>query len=414
MADKELSKGFFRSVLAAVTAIFVFFIATQCYSFFRYKYKTAIAVTDTISDNFLCDGVMVFQYQTVPGDDQFGYLVADGEKVLEGSAVAEVYANAEQAACRDRLNVLDEQIAVLEKSQNVGSSEMSVYLEHRQDALYDLVEALDRGEYAQAAEHSSDYLLAANRVSMATGQVSSFEDTLQMLRSEREKVAEQLGSPKSVKAPAGGYFLSPASAATLVSCEQADDIKNALPDKLADILKDKVTTVNTDGLAGCVVTTYHWTYYALCNADEVKDVEAGDSLKISFPGKMETQIPVKVAAIQTDASAKNDSVVKLVLEGEYINRDVLTLGHSTAQIELATYTGIKFPAKALRSNDGVQGVYIKFGETAQFRPIEIIYKNEDYILVPRAIDQKKDSVNKLQLYDEVIVEGKALDDGKLL
>ncbi len=101
-----------------------------------------------------------------------------------------------------------------------------------------------------------------------------------------------------------------------------------------------------------------------------------------------------------------------MLECRPTNAEVLTLGQETAQIDLHTYTGIRIDSKALHIVDGNNGVYVKVGNLQRFRKITILYQNEDYILVDT--DGAVGTDNEVRLYDEVIVEGTNLQDGKLM
>ncbi|MDD6717717.1 MAG: HlyD family efflux transporter periplasmic adaptor subunit, partial [bacterium] len=67
---------------------------------------------------------------------------------------------------------------------------------------------------------------------------------------------------------------------------------------------------------------------------------------------------------------------------------------------------------ALHIKDGAKGVYVKYGDLQRFRRITILYEDENYILVPK--DGALGTENEVRLYDEVIVEGTNLQDGKLL
>ena len=62
--------------------------------------------------------------------------------------------------------------------------------------------------------------------------------------------------------------------------------------------------------------------------------------------------------------------------------------------------------------DGEKGVYVKYGNLARWRKIQIVYQNEEYMLV--AEDGKVGTDNELRMFDEVIVEGTDLRDGKIL
>ena len=60
--------------------------------------------------------------------------------------------------------------------------------------------------------------------------------------------------------------------------------------------------------------------------------------------------------------------------------------------------------------DGEQGVYIKYGSTVAFRKVDKLFETDDYIISrPGTADGEY-----LALYDEIIVEGKDLYEGKEL
>ena len=67
---------------------------------------------------------------------------------------------------------------------------------------------------------------------------------------------------------------------------------------------------------------------------------------------------------------------------------------------------------ALHIVNGQRGVYVKYGNLQRFLKITTLYENDSYILVPE--DGKLGSANEVRLYDEIIVQGTNLEDGKLL
>ena len=88
------------------------------------------------------------------------------------------------------------------------------------------------------------------------------------------------------------------------------------------------------------------------------------------------------------------------------------MAQQSAQVDFASYEGIRIPAEALHIVDGEKGVYVKYGNIVYFRKIQILYQDEDFILVPEG--GKVGSDNEVRLYDEIITEGSGLKDEKLL
>ena len=62
--------------------------------------------------------------------------------------------------------------------------------------------------------------------------------------------------------------------------------------------------------------------------------------------------------------------------------------------------------------DGDRGVYVKYGNLQRFLKITTLYEDDRYILIPDG--GKIGTDNEVRLYDEIIVQGTGLEDGKLL
>ena len=74
--------------------------------------------------------------------------------------LAEVYSDASQAALRQQLTQLGDQIDLLQKSQNASATQLDTMRKERSSALYDLMDALDSGEYDETEKGTEEYLLA--------------------------------------------------------------------------------------------------------------------------------------------------------------------------------------------------------------------------------------------------------------
>ena len=93
-----------------------------------------------------------------------------------------------------------------------------------------------------------------------------------------------------------------------------------------------------------------------------------------------------------------------------MNSELATMRSGPMSVVKAEYSGLKVPRKALRVVDGVKGVYVLSGMQIEFVPIEIIYSTDTYIIC----EKQSENGNVLMLYDEVVVKGKNLYDGKIV
>ena len=381
-------------------------------------YETALLAT--VADTVDADGVLLFDEVYVPGGGTLGYLAADGERVSAGTAVAEIYSDASQAVLRQQLTSLNDQIELLQRSQNTTATQLDSLKKERASALYDMMDALDSSAYDETAQGEENYILAQNKLWVITGEVSDFSAQIASLTEQSAQVQAQLGGPTQITAPQTGYFIRSSASGRLNA--GADDI-------LA------LNTTDLDGCAGKIVSGFAWRYVGLCSAKEGEKL-LGDngkpltrSVKIKFPGQMETPLKASVSEVTIDEAT---GLARFVITCEIINGDVLRLNRASAQIIVDETTGLRVPIDAIHylKEDGTEsetqgenyipGVYVKYGNLARFCKIDpvdndhpLVTDGEYRIVMPSSSDKTK-TVSEVRLYDEIIVSGQNLYDGKLL
>ena len=392
--------------LFAALGLAAAYLAVQIFAVLDRPYRTETAILYDMSDSLSCGGYLVFEQTEVPGEGQMGYLVASGERVAAGTQVAEIYSDPSQARARTALTELDAQLALLQRSENTVGTDVDVLLNQRQSALYDLLDSLDRQDYGQITAKSNDYLLTLNRLQITTGAVRDFSGAKELIAQEQAAQQANLGSPAPVTVSAGGYFVTADTAQMLTYSKEELDGMSAL--EMTDALLDGAGVRGVSG-AGKLVTDYKWYFYGVCTADESKKFENVSSVDISFPGAAEKVLPATVESVEVDEAS---GLAKFVLSCEYVVADVMSLASATARIDFESFKGVRVSAKALNIVDGEKGVYVKYGNLARFRKITVLYQDDKYILVPEG--GKVGTDNEVRLFDEVIVEGTDLYDGKIL
>ena len=118
------------------------------------------------------------------------------------------------------------------------------------------------------------------------------------------------------------------------------------------------------------------------------------------------------AAVHSVGPAENGRCVVVLSCREYL-AETTQLRHQTAQIVLHSYTGLRLPSVCLRqSDDGKLGVYCVQGSFPQFKPVEMVYQGDDYVLV--SVPQNTEGLSTLRPGDEVIMTGVTLDGTQIL
>ena len=398
-----------KAFLIAITLLFVValgYVGLQLYTILHRTYRTETAIAYTMADSISLSGMAVFETVDVPGEGNLGYIVADGERVSAGTVLAERYTDESQGVLRERLDRLDRTLELLSKSQNSTGSDLSMLTTQTRTALYNLLDQIDTASYSGIAQAEEDFLLAQNRLQISTGQADNFESVMATLQQEREEVAGQLGGLQTITAGTNGYFVSSVSANPISMDQETLDAMSTA--ELRSLLEQGAET-SPAGLAGHIITGFSWRFYGVCSLETAARLDGITKVNISVPGKENDPLPATVVEVTED---EETGTAKVVIECRSINANVLRFGIEEAQVDLTTYEGIRIDRSALHIKDGAKGVYVKYGDLQRFRRITILYEDENYILVPR--DCALGTENEVRLYDEVIVEGTNLQDGKLL
>ena len=405
--QRTMAEKAFRILFMLLIAVFGIYLAIQFVIIFHRGYKTETAIAYTMADSISLQGVVSFDTVRVDGSGDLGYLVSDGERVTNGTVLAECYTDDSQGLLRERLDRLGRTIDLLSKSQNSSGSDLSLLTSQTRQALYNLLDKLDTAQYSGITDAEDAFLLAQNRLQVNTGQTEGFSQTIDALQTEYDGIKAQLDTLQTITASTNGYFSSVEATSPIVTDTAALDA--ATPAELNEQLQNGFPATDTNNCAGQIATGFSWKFYAICDLATADRLDGITSVKISVPGKQNTPLAATVQELTRD---EDGGIAKLVLSCQTVNAEILSFGVETAQIDLKTYEGIRIDKAALHIVDGQRGVYVKYGNLQRFLKIETLYEDENYILIPD--NGKLGTDNEVRLYDEIIVQGTNLQDGKLL
>ena len=180
----------------------------------------------------------------------------------------------------------------------------------------------------------------------------------------------------------------------------AEDVQNALT----------AAPKKAENCVGKISADYYW--YLACSIDSQKAaaLEVGDSLKVRLPFVTAEVVPTKVLAV--NQGANNQSA--LILKCSLMSEELSDIRFESVQLLLEQYNGLRLPDKALHfDKDNRAGAYVRMGTTVTLRYVDVLYHNEKDKYSICAIPKAGDSTY-VQLYDDVVVEGKDLYDGKVV
>jgi len=162
--------------------------------------------------------------------------------------------------------------------------------------------------------------------------------------------------------------------------------------------------VADSGNVGKVVGDYEWYFACVVPVAEAGELRLGSKPNLVFPFVTDEVIPSEVVAVNRDSHGN----VAVVFECSYMSGELSSIRKETVQIRLNRYEGLRVPSRCIVTNDNdEQGVYTMVGDTVVFKRVEILYAQPEYVIC-----REKNEKGYLQLYDDIIIEGKGLYDGK--
>lgn len=379
---------------------------------------TTVAYGYTVDETVDASGYVV-RSERVLEDDTGGLLRlsrSEGERVSRGGTVALVYADQASLDRQNEIDALESRVEQLEYVQSASLSyEASAKLDSQiaQDLLavraalaagrLDTVES--RGSELRALVIKQDY----------TSSGGDPEAQLEELRQELSDLKRQAaGSTRRITAPVSGLYSA-----------VVDGYETALtPESVLELSPSQLGAVQPDGTVtshvGKLILGDHWYYAASLRAGEIKSIQEAGDISLRFSRDVDQDLDVTVQSVGWEENGR--SVV--VFQGKYDLAQLTLLRQQTAEIILNTMTGIRVPQEALRvvpwpvkGEDGEEtevqttGVYCLVGVKAVFKPVEVLYTGEGFVLVrPASTDKKR----VFRAGDEVIVTARDLFDGKVV
>ena len=141
---------------------------------------------------------------------------------------------------------------------------------------------------------------------------------------------------------------------------------------------------------------------------EAANFETGQDIRVKFYDLSDSVVTGTVTAISKPDGGK---VAVTVHSTKYVE-SIYTTSKVSAELFIESADGIKVPSSSLRVIDGQQGVYVVRLGVAKFVPVSLLYNNKEWAVIEPVKDTNYEE--SLEMYDEVIVNTKGIEDGKVV
>lgn len=426
-----MDKLLFKKILvAALTVLALIYVAYLLISANFKMYPTENAVQTTVTEKIYTNGFIIRDENIIINNTSgvLSYSCQDGEAVQANGEIAKVYANESDAVSQTIADSLEAKKHDLENLQNnnvLGSVGIDTINNDINNRIITYLDDVNNCDLNAVISDSDKLLYSINHRQLYTGKIKNFNTEIDDLQAQIDALHSSSGeSIGTIITDKAGYF-----------SEFCDGYENSV--KYADIDKIKLSDLQNvkkstvpENSAGKVISSLSWYVACEVTADEATNLSLWDSnVSILFSDASTEAIPASIYRIH---QTSKDSNALLILSCDYMDAGLIEARQEPIEIGLGTYTGLRVSKRAIHDDyvtnttydkDGnavtekekVQGVYVLYGSEVQFKQISILYADDDYVIC----DPEPDSDilfngDTISMYDQVIVEGDDLYDGKVI
>ncbi|MGN0467867.1 MAG: HlyD family efflux transporter periplasmic adaptor subunit [Acutalibacteraceae bacterium] len=420
-------------IICIVCAVVLGYAARAVYYNFTGALETEIVDTVTEYKKINADGIVIrdensnengssILKKTVSGI--YTPVVADGESVAKNECIAYVFTDESQVKALSDSKETASKIAMLEKLQNSGNLnllDLSMLNNEISARIRSYITACDENDFSDFDSIVDEICYKITSKQIITGEKIDFSAQIDALNENKKHYDSLIGNRTEVYSPQAGYFVS-----AVDGYETCFDYEKAVTDGFTpkELKKmKKIKAKSTDNVYGKIISEHAWYFVFNLSFLDSSTIKIGNKVNVSFPERGVNDVEMKVYKINRD---KDEAAV--VLKCMTMNEKMLNLRKEKAVIEIEKYTGIKISNEAIRKNDaGVTGIYVYAGNCAVFKPIEIIYNSDDYVIAKAVTTLENennesedsqaltvDEKHTLKAYDRAILKGRNLYDGKVI
>lgn len=333
-------------------------------------------------------------------------LAHDGKRVANGDDIAVVCQNDDQAAAYTKLESLKHE---LERYKNIndpdGTQELSADKLNTKisDAYDDIMDAITTGAYDELPDALTAYADKCATKQILTEGSIDLSAKLTSLENEIATLTAQNINYSSVKAPKSGYYIN-----TIDGYESALSYKDALSltsQQIESALNAEPAAVSGNSL-GKIVEIYKWYIVGETENQNSSYFKNGAKITVNFPKEGVNHVTMLVEKADTQGDK-----MTVVLSCSLMDETFANMRTEDMQIVTKSHTGYRVPSNVIRfDEDNNTGIYVLRGKIITFIPVEIIYTEDDFAIISSSSSNGK----SVRLYDEVIIKGKDLEDGKVI
>ena len=396
-------------IIAVILSVIV--IAYMTYSAFAYTYSpvTTERLTEeaSIERTFDFKG-FVLRDETAISSQSGGTsisLAVDGTRVAKGDCIAISCANNDDASVYTRLKAAKEEynrLVTLNNQNGVNELSSEKLNDEIQTAYGDILNKIFQNDFSTVSKSVEEFNnKSATRQIMSEGSID-LSDAITTLKEEIDSLESKNVKYTEVEAPASGYYINNLDGyETTLNYAEADKLTIEQIEKAVEAEPSEAASAS-----GKLVSSYLWYLAGVVDTKHTKSFPVGKNIIVNFPDEGLENVSMKVESAEA-VSGK----LKVILSSTLMNETLANMRIENVEIVEQSYSGYKIPSNAIRFNkENNSGVYVLRGKIISFIEVEILYSQEEYVIVSAS----RTGGRGLKLYDDVVIKGRDVYDGKVI
>lgn len=368
--------------------------------------KSEMVRYDTIESSDEYDGIIV-RNETVVTSDSSGVLesvATENNMVKKGRLIASVYTGSVDGETQAKLKQINERIAEItgaQESSLVFVGDQTKIESNISTRISDMLISINDKNIRNVTSLKGDLNVLIDKKMEVSGESGSVATMLDELKSQKVQYEQMLSSTKqSLYAPGAGLYSTNIDGFEQVLSGEALKSMTVEDFKTMEDTEPELTE-GADQPVCKIVSNVEWYAAMLVEETKASEMKVGQAVYIKL-GDENREYNATISYI-SPASAKKCVVGITVTEySDY------SMKNRKSKITLITnkYSGIKIPIKAVRVNNGEQGVYTITEGLMKFKKADIIYKDDKYAIAK----ENNGDIGSVLLYDEVVIDAKEVGE----
>ncbi|MCD7871901.1 MAG: hypothetical protein LUG21_01040 [Clostridiales bacterium] len=396
-------------VMVFVVLMICIYVFIECYGAFNVSLKTQTALVSTVYNTLDSQALIIRDEHSITGTE--GKItvpsVADCEKVKNGGEIAKVFSTEENAKIYSDYLRLESEMEYYADMESKSVGQVTDVESLDKDILNDinaLIRAEAAGQSSDISEYSDDLNDKFTRRQILIGQDVDFSSVIKELEQEMKSLNVSSAKPSGyITADSSGIFSQYSDG--LESAFDYGSVETLDTETLNSYISQAQNASQSSGI-GKLITSFEWYFCISASAGDVESLKNGSKVDVAVKGSDKIYSCTIVSGAETDLNTQ-DTV--LVLMCDDMNSDIASMRLANVEIRLNSYKGIKVPSEAVHINDEEKGVYVLVSSVVKWRKADVIYTGSDYVV----LNYEPDLENGIKLYDQIIIQGKDLHDGKV-